>query len=166
LAIADAGDPRYLLNTGGDDVLRLDPDDRIAAGEHLRNDLAAYGRTAGEDVMAHEPDDVHEVARQTTLDPERDVTGVATSQPGGMTRRDIEGDVTTRVARTHDQHAARTQLAGIAVLTGVQLHDAWVKFGRERGAPRRAEGSGRHHNVVRRAAPLPGAHDEVVTLPA
>ena len=53
-------------------------------------------------------------------------------QPGRVRAHELERDVAARVAGTHDEHAALTELRRVAVLGRVQLHDRGIEVARDR----------------------------------
>jgi len=77
-----------------------------------------------------------------------DMTDTATRQPGGVSTRDIERDISPRVSCTYNKDTAVSQLGLVPVLVRMQLADAGVKLHRELWHGRPLVAGHRDHYVV------------------
>src|SRR3954453_11771539 len=122
--VDDRTDPGRPLDARLLDVLLLLPDPRVAlALEQPRLDLAARLRPLGEDVLPHPPHHREQHPALPAPRVEGDLSDHPSSQQHAVGRRAVHRDLGAGVPRADQQHRARRELAGVAVVRRVQLHD-------------------------------------------
>jgi hypothetical protein len=60
-----------------------------------------------------------EQARRYSFDPERDVASIPPRQPCRVPMHNLEGNLSSRVARAHDDNSSVLQLGGVQIGTGM-----------------------------------------------
>jgi hypothetical protein len=147
--VAHAHNPGHPLDPRSGEIAGTDPDERSAAGEDLRSDLAADGRVHGQHSVEQESE--YQAKQQPcrhAVDAAGDVTDIPARQPRGVIVGDIQGDIGSRVTGAHHEDTAVTQLDRVAVFMGMQLNDAGIELGGERRLARALEAAHGHDHVV------------------
>src|SRR5215217_7818783 len=157
--------PRHLLDSGGSEVLQLDTDERRAMGDKPGLSLPPDRRPQCQHVMADEPYHGKEEARRSGSVTDRDLSRGSARLVCRMQAGNLEGDLSSRVARSNHQNGSFLELRGAVVLARMQLHDARTKFVGERGYLRDLVGARRDDYVFRFETAVAGCNYEQISLP-
>src|SRR5215217_7928630 len=160
-----ADDPRHLLDSGGDEVLQLDADERRAMGDELGLNLSADGRPQCQYVMTDEPHYGEEEPRRNGSVTDGELSRGLAGQVCGMRAGHLESDLRSGVARAHYQNGTFLEPRGVTVLARMQLHDAPMKLVGEGRDLRDLVGARRDDHVFRFETAVGGCNDESISHP-
>src|SRR5262245_50572516 len=88
-------------------------------------------------------------ASRKSVDAERNLSYIAARDPRAMGADDLRRDLSAGVAGADNQHTAFAQLLRIAIVDGVQLHDAGIERARKGRDARRLIRRHRNDDVLR-----------------
>jgi hypothetical protein len=144
------GDPRNTFDAGGLEVFGLDPDQRFAAGDHLRTGFLPDGSPDRQHPVEDDPaDDRHQDPGGNAFGPERDRARARARQQHLVSPCHFDRDLGSGIACSHDEDVSLLELARVLVLGGMKLDDPAIELGREIGNARALPARHRNHDVVR-----------------
>lgn len=111
------------------------------------------------------PDEGHQHPCHGARGPEREDSKGLSRQPHPMGLGQFEGDLRPRVAHPDHEGIPFSELAGVAVVGGVQLDDPGVELGGEFGHPWLLPRRHGHHDVVGFETPVIGGRYELLSVP-
>src|SRR5919107_1476802 len=115
--------------------------------------------------MADEPHHGEDEPRRSGSVTDGELSRGFARQVRGMRPGHLEGDLRSRVARANHQNGAFLELRWVAVLAGMELHDARMELTGEGGDLRYLVGARRDDHVFRFETAVAGCNYEPISLP-